>query len=288
MTDVPTSPEEVEALVRLLDDPNATVQASVRDRLDELGPRAVPHLMTVRDEADEATRPLIDDAIRHLHFGRIHEAWSLVMDAPEVNLERGAFLLALYRFPDLDIPAYREKLDAFAERARPEIESTSGVERAFALASFMVDTLGFSGNAEHYYDPNNSYLNRVIDRRLGIPISLSVVYLLLGKRLGLPVYGVNMPAHFLVGSADERGEAVYLDLFKDGKYVSKEACIRFLLKAGIKPRPAYFQPADAKSILLRMVRNLLAIAQEADQTRVAEDLTQLLAPWDPNIEDASS
>lgn len=283
MTDVPTSPGEVNALAQLLDDPDADVQASVQARLTELGHQAVPALLAARDDADAHLRPLIEDAIHDLHFDHVQQAWSLVMDAPAVSLERGAFLFALYRFPDLDIPSYRRRLDAFADEARPQVERASGVERAFALADVMCNTLGFAGNEEHYYDPNNSYLNQVIDRRLGIPISLSVVYLLLGNRLNLPVYGVNLPAHFLVKYVSDNGE-VYLDLFNGGEYVSREACLRFLLKAGVKPRPAYFQAADPKPILLRMGRNLLAIARETDQTDMAQDLTTLLAPWDPSLD----
>ncbi|NBB75349.1 MAG: hypothetical protein GVY35_17025 [Bacteroidetes bacterium] len=283
MNDVPTSPGEVSALAQLLDDPDADVQASVHARLTELGHQAVPALLAARDDADADLRPLIEDAIHDLHFDHVQQAWSLVMDAPAVNLERGAFLFALYRFPDLDIPSYRRRLDAFADQARPQIERASGVERAFALADVMCNTLGFAGNEEHYYDPNNSYLNQVIDRRLGIPISLSVIYLLLGNRLNLPVYGVNLPAHFLVKYVSDNGE-VYLDLFNGGEYVSREACLRFLLKAGVKPRPAYFQAADPKPILLRMGRNLLAIARETDQTDMAQDLTTLLAPWDPSLD----
>ena len=283
MTDVSSSPGEINALAQLLDDPDADVQASVQARLNELGHQAVPELLAARDDADAALRPIIDAAIRDLHFDHVYRAWSLVMDASDVNLERGAFLLALYRFPGLDIPSYRRRLDDFAAQARPEVERVSGVERAFALSDVMCRTLGFAGNEEHYYDPNNSYLNRVIDRRLGIPISLSVVYLLLGARLNLPVYGVNLPAHFLVKYVSEHDE-VYLDLFNGGEYVSKEACLRFLLKAGMKPRPVYLQAADPQHILLRMGRNLLAIAHETDQTQMADDLNALLAPWDPSLE----
>jgi regulator of sirC expression with transglutaminase-like and TPR domain len=274
---------EVDALIRLLDDPDDDVQASVHARLDELGHHAVPPLMAARDEADASLRPLIDSAIHDLHFEHVQRAWSLVMNASTVNLERGAFLLALYRFPGLDIPAYRATLDEWAEEARPAVQHARGVERAFALAEMMYDPLGFAGNEEQYYDPNNSYLNKVIDRRLGIPISLSVVYLLLGERLNLPVYGVNLPAHFLVKYVDDHGEA-YIDLFSGGEYVSKEACLRFLLKAGVKPRPSYFQAADERAILLRMGRNLLAIAHETKQSQMADDLTALLAPWDPSLE----
>ena len=274
---------EVGALVRLLDDPDDDVRDSVQARLDELGHRAVPPLLAARDDADDALRPLIDSTIHDLHFEHVQRAWTLVMDAPSVDLERGAFLLALYRFPGLDIPAYRAKLDAFADEAVSAVHSARGVERAFALAEVMCDALGFDGNDDRYYDPNNSYLNQVIDRRLGIPISLSVIYLLLGQRLNLPVYGVNLPAHFLVKYVDDHGEA-YIDLFNRGEYVSKEACLRFLLKAGVKPRPRYFQAADARAILLRMGRNLLAIAQETDQSQMANDLMTLLAPWDPHLE----
>jgi regulator of sirC expression with transglutaminase-like and TPR domain len=274
---------EVDALVRLLDDPDDDVQASVHARLDELGPDAVPSLLAARDEAAEALRPLIDTAIHDLHFKHIQQAWQLVMDAPSVNLERGAFLLALYRFPRLDIPAYRSTLDSWAAEARPRVHRASGVERAFELADLVCNTWDFTGNDEHYYDPNNSYLNKVMDRRLGIPITLSVVFLLLGKRLDLPVYGVNLPAHFLVKYVDDHGEA-YLDLFNGGEYVSKEACLRFLLQAGVKPRPTYFQAADHQSILLRMGRNLLAIAQETEQSQMADDLATLMAPWDPSLE----
>lgn len=284
MSPLPTSLEEVKALARLLDDPTDAVQMSVRGRLGELGHHAVPYLMAARDEANAALRPVIDETIRDLHFEHVHRAWSLVLDAAEVDLERGAFLLAFYRFPDLDIPAYRAQLDAFADQAREHLSCVTGVERAFVLAEFMCETLGFSGNDDHYYDPDNSYLNRVIDRRLGIPVSLSVMYLLLGQRLDLPVYGINMPAHFLAGYAGKRGD-IYLDLFNGGAYVSKEACIRFLLKAGVKPHPNYFQPTGARDILLRMGRNLLVIAQDTGRERTAADLRQLLAPWTPSIEE---
>lgn len=278
-----SSTREMNALIRLLDDPDADVQASVHARLDELGHDAVPTLLAARDDASESLRPLIDTAIHELHFGHIQHAWQLVMGASSVNLERGAFLLALYRFPQIDIPTYRSMLDDWAAEARAPVHQARGVERAFELADIMCNTWGFTGNDDHYYDPNNSYLNKVMDRRLGIPISLSVVFLLLGKRLGLPVYGVNLPAHFLVKYVDDHGEA-YLDLFNGGEYVSKEACLRFLLQAGVKPRPGYFQAADNQAILLRMGRNLLAIATETEQVQMADDLTTLLAPWDPSME----
>ena len=283
--DFPTSSNsEIQALAQLLDDPDPTVQTSIWNRLEELGRTALPSLMDARDNAEEPLRSEIDAVVHDLHMDDVEQAWTSVMSADSVDLERGAFLYALYRFPRLDIPTYRAKLDRLAERVRPELDGLMGIERGLALSKAMNDTLGFRGNTDHYYDPNNSYLNRVIERRLGIPISLSVVYLLLANRLDVEAYGVNMPAHFLVKCPGASGE-VFIDCFDDGQYLTKDACVRFLLKLGITPRAHYFEATSPRTILLRMGRNLLAIARESEQTRMADDLMRLLEPWDPSLDE---
>jgi len=278
------SASEIKALVRLLDDPDGQVQETVQSRLDTLGRDALPTLRQMRDEvADETTRDRIDEVVHRIHLGDVEQAWNTILTQDEVNLERGAFVLALYRFPQLDIGAYQQQLDTFAQKIRPDIRALEGPERALRLAEFMTDELGFEGNRERYYDPNNSYLNRVMDRRLGIPISLSVLYVLLGQRLDMPVCGVNMPAHYLVKYADRQHE-LFLDVFNGGDPIAKEDCVRFLLKAGIRPLPFYFQCAEPKDTLLRMVRNLLAIAEDSHQEQTAAELTRLIAPHDPNVD----
>lgn len=279
--DAPT--REVKALVQLLDDPDPDVQDSVRSRLDELGRAALPTLRDVRDRVDSSLRDEIDHVVQTLHFRDVRTAWNAVLSQEAVSLERGAFLLALYRFPQLDIEAYQEQLDDLAEEARPAVEAATGAARARQLAEVMTEQFGFSGNREHYYDPNNSYLNQVLDRRLGIPISLSTVYLLLARRLDLPACGANVPVHFLVKYAGPGGE-LFLDPFNNGDVVPKEDIVRFLLKAGIRPVPMYFQCAETTDILLRMARNLLAIAEDTNQTQTARDLRRLIAPHDPDLE----
>jgi regulator of sirC expression with transglutaminase-like and TPR domain len=218
----------------------------------------------------------------------VRRAWHAVLGSEPVDLERGAFLLALYRFPTLDVGSYRERLDALAAAARPAVEAADGGERALALAQVLGEEHGFDGNRDSYYDPNNSYLNRVLDRRTGIPISLSVVYLLVADRLGLPMCGVNMPAHFLVRYADGGGQDLLLDPFNGGQVVSRETCVRILLRTGLRPAPAYFDCAPARAVLLRMVRNLRRIAEEAGQTDTAEELRSLAEPWEPGGGDESA
>ena len=275
---------EFDALIRLLDDPSETVKQAVQARLSELGPAVLPRLRQAQTTAAEPLRSHLIETAKHLHVAGIEQAWTALMAQPDPDLERGVFLLALYGYPDLDIAYYRARLDEFAAQIRPRVERAEGYERAEILSQFMCERLGFIGNHEEYYDPDNSYINQVINRRTGIPISLSAVYILLARRLDLPVYGVNMPAHFVVKYHDER-EEVFLDVFNGGVPFTREAGVRSLFKVGITPQPAYFRAASTKEILLRMVHNLVIIARDAGPQQAYADLRRLLAPWDESEEE---
>ena len=266
---------EIDALLRLLDDPDQTVQKAVRDRLSALGPAVLPALRAARTTADEPLRSLLDTTLHDLHIADIAHTWRALMKLPEPDLETGAFLIARYGYPELDIAPYQKRLDAMAGRIRPRIEGAEGPQRAVILCAFMCEEMGFTGNEQDYYAPHNSYLNWVLDHRRGIPISLSVIFLLLARRLDLPVFGVNMPAHFLVKYLDEEHE-VFLDLFNGGGPVTREEATQFLKRASIPPHPSHFEAADTHLILLRMVRNLFSIAHAQRHTRHAADFARLL------------
>ena len=282
---IATDPE-LDALIHLLDDPSETVQQAVRARLEERGRVVLPWLRLAQQTAEEPLYSRLAETMHILHLASVEQAWTALLEHPAPDLEDGAFLLALFGYPDLDIPAYRATLDDFAAQIRPGIEAVHGVEQAKVLAKFMFDHLGFIGNHETYYDPANSYLNQVIDRRSGIPISLSVIYLLLARRLNLPVVGVNMPAHFVVKYANGDDE-VFLDIFNGGVPFTREAAMRSLTKVGIAPNLHYFRAATTPEILLRMVRNLVLIARDAGDEQSVADLRRLLDPWDDAAETPS-
>ena len=284
MSAILTSPGEIEALISLLDDPEKEVQEAVGNRLSELGRVVLPDLRKAMVMSENVARERIAHLIHELHFSDIKRSWNALMEKPNADLEKGVFLLALHRFPNLNLRGYNERLNRMAEDIRPKVEAAQGVGRAFVLSNYLCNTLGFQGNNENYTDPNNSYINCVLESKKGIPVSLSVIFLLLGKRLGLPVYGVNMPAHFLVKYKDHRHEVFY-DIFNGGNPLMREQCKEFLLKAGIKPRPNYFRAANGQTILLRMICNLLAVASGKNQTRFQAELSHLMEPWrtDPKV-----
>ena len=272
---------ELRALVSLLDDPDQIVQEAIHLRFQELGRRAIPALQEVHKKKHGHERDRIGKLMQELHFNEIEQHWKQIMQMPDAELEHGAFLLALHRFPGLNVRSFQDQLDDMAMFIKPRIDAAAGIGKAFVLSSFLCNELGFRGNNEHFSDPNNSYINCVLESRRGIPVTLCTIFILLGKRLNLPIYGVNMPAHFLAKYKDETHE-VFFDIFNGGNPIMKEQCIQFLIKAGIKPQSKYFQAASSQTILLRMICNLLAVSQTRKKSRFVQELGILIEPWKNN------
>ena len=269
---------EIRALISLLDDPDQIVQDAIHQRFKELGRRAIPTLQHAKKAAEDPMRLKIGKLMQELHFSEIEQHWRNIMCMPDAELEHGSFLLALHRFPGLNIKQFQAQLDDMAESIRPQVDAAEGVGKAFVLSSYLCEELGFRGNNEHFSDPNNSYINCVLEARRGIPVTLCTIFILVGRRLHIPISGVNMPAHFLAKYKDDENE-VFFDIFNGGNPIMKEQCIQFLMRAGIKPQEKYFQSATGQTILLRMVCNLLAVSQTRKKSRFVRELGLLMEPW---------
>ena len=182
----------------------------------------------------------------------------------ELNLGLGALLIAKDEYPDLVIEAYIAELDAIARSVAVDLPSDASDERKiYALNEHLFTTLAFEGNVQAYADPRNSYLNDVIDRRLGIPITLSVIYMEVARRLGLRLHGVSFPGHFLLKIQTSEG-AIVIDPFFKGALLSREDLVRRLaVVLGDDPPldlvDRYLAAAGTHEILARMLRNLRAI-----------------------------
>jgi regulator of sirC expression with transglutaminase-like and TPR domain len=197
-----------------------------------------------------------------------------------VPLARGALLIAKEEYPALEVEAYLDKLASLAREAEPLVRAgTDTVERIQLLSHFLFEQKAFEGNREQMADPRNSFLNEVIDRRLGIPITLSIVYIEVGRRLGLNLYGVSFPTHFLVKAIDERGELI-IDPFNDGRILDLDeirARLAQIYNQPVEVHPAFLRPAGARHILVRMLRNLKNVyAGTSDLTRALAALDRIL------------
>jgi regulator of sirC expression with transglutaminase-like and TPR domain len=180
----------------------------------------------------------------------------------EIDLATAALYLAQEEYPGLDVNFYLTTLETMAA----EVTSRLPVERyplrmIQTLNQYLYDDLRFSGNTEDYYDPRNSYLNEVIDRRIGIPITLSLVYLAVAQRINFPMVGVGMPGHFLVRPAVKE-MLVFVDPFHRGETMFAEDCQERLSQIYGEPvnfRPGFLEPVGSRYFLTRMLTNLKAI-----------------------------
>jgi regulator of sirC expression with transglutaminase-like and TPR domain len=199
---------------------------------------------------------------------------------PEVDLAAAALLIAAEEYPQLAPEPYLRRLDELSERVRDrQWDATAPVVMLQDVSRVLFEEEGFRGNSESYYDPRNSFLNDVLDRRLGIPITLSVIYLEVGWRLGLPLQGVNFPSHFLVRY---EGEALSLivDPFNGGRVRFEDEMQDLLDQAfggSVRMQPSYMRRADRKDIIVRMLENLKGTWLNArDDARALTALERIL------------
>jgi len=252
------SEREREALISLLGDEDAAVYRSVRGTLLEFGAEAVSWLRPHTLSSDPLLRRRAIEIIHHLErqsadnrflaFGLSH--------GEDLDLEEGAFLLAQTQYPEINVTAYQALLDSYAGELRDRLDLTLGVDNTLAtINQLLFAQLGFHGNEKNYYEPDNSYLNRVLDRRTGNPISLCLIYILLARRLRLPVAGIGMPGHFLARYQSSTTE-VFIDAFNQGKLLTKADCVQYLQQTSHGFHDSHLAPVSARRMLLRVCSNL--------------------------------
>jgi regulator of sirC expression with transglutaminase-like and TPR domain len=177
----------------------------------------------------------------------------------EFRLAEAALYLAQETYPELSVKAYLDRIADMAETIKAELGlELDPVRIVHEINTHLFDTLGLQGNREQYYDPRNSFLNEVIDRGLGIPITLSVIYIEVGRLVGLPIAGVGMPGHFIV-QYTAQPEPFWIDPFERGAMMTREACVerlRNLYGDQLNWRDEFLAPISDHDILRRMLNNL--------------------------------
>ena len=265
---------QIRALIRLLSDEDDRIVRTISGRLIDIGPSAVPLLQEAEIEQPEMA-DRIASVLEEIRGGKLEEELAALSD-DATHLETGAFLLARYAYPTLDVSRYGEQLDTMAGEVRARIgHRASGEEAVNALNRYLFTEQGFKGNTKNYYEVENSYINCVMDRRVGIPISLSAVYLFIGQRLALPLFGIGMPGHFLVKFESDRYK-IFIDCFNGGALLTEKNCARFLTEAGYGFDEKYLQKSPVRAILSRMVKNLLAIYSKAGDSVKTARLTKFI------------
>ena len=203
------------------------------------------------------------------------------LENDQIDLAKGALLIAKDAYADLDIEVYLQRLNQMAEELQSQIGKEADTrDQINHLNRYLFEAQGFTGSSqENYYDARNSYLNEVLERKIGIPITLSVVYMEIGKRIGLPLVGVGFPGHFIIKHRDLE---TVIDPFEEGQILSDADLserLTQLFREPVSMHPRFLQAVTNKEILARMLRNLRQIhfreGEHQKAVRTAEQITWL-------------
>jgi regulator of sirC expression with transglutaminase-like and TPR domain len=258
------------SLFRLLADDDLSTLDLVKRQLIEQGEETVPELERWLNEVrgTPAESHLVE-VLGRLKNERCHEAFlqfcRAAMVIRDFDLEEASFLLSSTEYPAAEMLRYKKMLDQLAQEVRQEIQQQRSSSEIHAMSTVLHEFHHFRGNRERYYEAENTYLNRVIEREMGIPITLSIIYVLLGKRLDIPIHGVALPGHFIIRWKDQ-----FFDPFNQGRPLTEKACQQMVENREQEFRPEYLNPATPHQVLVRMLMNLSRVYEiEEDRNRLA-------------------
>jgi regulator of sirC expression with transglutaminase-like and TPR domain len=273
-----------QALEELLDDPSPAVRSGLLAQFARHGHESVELL---RFLASQPNRVLARHAAWYLHelnFSDPVSEFRGFIRSLNYELETGALLLSRTINPDLDIGACCTQLELMAARCRQLIaEPASAREKCRVLNRVLFHEFGLHGNTDHYTDPLNSFLDQVLARRKGIPISLSIVYLVVAERVGLNLSAVGLPGHFLVGCYEEN-LPFFIDPFNAGLFLNAAEVFALLRSGPVPATVADLAPTPVREILCRCCRNLVNHCTMAGQPEHARLFAEFVAEFESTYE----
>ncbi len=275
---------EIYALVKLLDDPDPEVFEHVEKRLVEHGNGVIEYLENVWETAPDATlQQRIENVVHQIQFNTVKEDLNLWYQSGAFDLLKGALIVNRYQFPDLD----EQKMINQIEEIKREIwlnlqYEMSSIEKVKLINHIFYNVYGFRGNTTNHTDPQNSYINQVLDSKKGNQISLALIYSTLAQKLDIPIYGVNLPQHFILGYLDENkredqdfGVLFYINAFNKGAIFGKHDVDQFLRQLQLEPLPGFYTPCSNVEIIRRIIRNLISSYENLGATEKVFELKEL-------------
>lgn len=274
---------EIGALVKLLDDPDEEVFQHVQQRLLSYGNEVITYLETAWEQSlDTVLQERIENIVHTIQFSNVKEDLNLWYQSGAFDLLQGALVVNRYQYPDLDEQAIINQIEEIKREIWINMQyEMSSIEKIKLINHVFYNVYGFSGNTKNHHDPQNSYLNQVMESKKGNQISLAIIYATLAQKLDIPVYGVNLPQHFILGYIDEsnadkeHGVLFYINAFNKGAIFGKHDVDQFLRQLNLEPQPGFYSPCSNTEIIRRIIRNLISAYENLGATAKVEELKQL-------------
>ncbi|MEJ5994802.1 transglutaminase-like domain-containing protein [Pedobacter sp. Du54] len=274
---------EIDALVKLLDDPDEEVYHHVQERLLTYGIEVVSYLENAWEQSlNTVLQERIENLVHTIQFTTVKEDLNLWYQSGAFDLLQGALILNRYQYPDLDEQHIINQIEEIKREIWVGLQyEMSSIEKIKLINHVFYNQYGFSGNTKNHHDPQNSYLNQVLESKKGNQISLAILYATLAQKLDIPVYGVNLPQHFILGYIDdsndekEYGVLFYINAFNKGAIFGKHDVDQFLRQLNLEPQPGFYSPCSNTEIIRRIIRNLISAYENLGTNEKVEELKQL-------------
>lgn len=274
---------EIDALVKLLDDPDEEVYQHVQERLLTYGIEVVSYLESAWEQSlNTVLQERIENLVHAIQFTTIKEDLNLWYQSGAFDLLQGALIINRYQYPDLDEQQVINQIEEIKREIWIGLQyEMSSIEKIKLINHVFYTQYGFSGNTKNHHDPQNSYLNQVLESKKGNQISLAIIYATLAQKLDIPVYGVNLPQHFILGYIDdsneekEYGVLFYINAFNKGAIFGKHDVDQFLRQLNLEPQPGFYSPCSNTEIIRRIIRNLISAYENLGSKEKVDELKQL-------------
>lgn len=281
--------KEVESLIKLLDDPDTEISKHVEERLLSYGNDVVSYLEDAWSHSlDAILQERIENLVHKIQFSNVKRDLQLWYISGAFDLLQGMLIINKYQYPDLDEQKIINQLEDIKRDIWMQmLYEMSPVEKVKLINHVLYDIHGFSGNTINHQDPQNSYLSQVLESKKGNQILLAVIYSIIAQKLDIPVYGVNLPQHFILAYVEEDSETGYLDpgngilfyinAFNKGFLFGKKDVDSFLKQLNLKPVSHFYEPCSNIEIVQRVIRNLISSYDKLSAPDKVAELEELLA-----------
>ena len=280
--------KSLRAMILLLEDPDEHVFTEIRGQLLSMGNEVIPALENIWESTFNNTlQSRIEDIIQKIQFNTTSEELKLWAATGGIDLLQGTILIARYQYPDLDEEHIRNQIELIRKDVWLELNpNLTAFEKVRVINHILFDVYHFTGNTSNYHAPQNSYINNVLESHRGNPLLLSILYSCIAQGLNIPIYGVNLPEHFIlayrdefmVRDSDEEEEPIlfYINPFSKGAVFSRREIDTFLKQLKLEPNRIFYESCSNVEIIKRQIRNLITAYEKLGYPNKVVDFKELL------------
>ncbi|MFO7977839.1 MAG: transglutaminase-like domain-containing protein [Bacteroidales bacterium] len=278
----------MQALITLVDEPDQKIYEDISGRIRAFGPEVIPFLEHAwENNLNTALQSRLESLIHSIQYEEIVKDFTQWVEAGGVDLLEGWIILTRYQYPTVNEAELHFEINQIRKDIWLEMnDNLTALEQIKVFNHVFYDIHGFKGDAETYHAPGNSFLNKVLQSRKGNPLSLSIVYLTLAQSLDLPVFGVNLPEHFVLAYTsnifnpqtlmmDKQKVLFYINAFSKGAVFTRQDVEDFLRHLNLESKPSYFEPCSNLEIIERMINNLIIAYQKEEALEKAKEMIRL-------------